>query len=75
MREVIDKSRPVADVARGLGLVPQTLTNWVASRRRANAESGEEVPLAAKCELFRREERDLDCAISTRKMCRLIGGN
>ncbi|PPI65811.1 hypothetical protein C5E12_14440 [Rathayibacter rathayi] len=27
VREVIDRSRSVADVARELGLVPQTLTN------------------------------------------------
>ncbi|PPI13305.1 IS3 family transposase, partial [Rathayibacter tritici] len=31
VREVIDRSRSVADVARELGLVPQTLTNWVAA--------------------------------------------
>lgn len=43
VREVIDKSRAVADVARELGLVPHTLTNWVAAYRRANTE-GEEEP-------------------------------
>jgi len=29
VREVIDKSRPIADVARENGLVAQTLGNWV----------------------------------------------
>ncbi|AZZ54477.1 transposase [Rathayibacter iranicus] len=33
VREVIDNSRTVADVARERGLVPQTLTHWVAAFR------------------------------------------
>ena len=33
VREVIDKSRPIADVARENGLVAQTLGNWVAAWR------------------------------------------
>ncbi|AZZ48165.1 transposase [Rathayibacter rathayi] len=41
VREVIDRSRSVADVARELGLVPQTLTKWVAAHRRTSA-GGEE---------------------------------
>jgi transposase len=35
--EVIEHSRPVADVARELGLVSQTLGNWVAQYRREHA--------------------------------------
>ncbi len=30
VREVTDKSRPITDVARELGLIEQTLRNWVA---------------------------------------------
>jgi putative transposase len=33
VRDVTDQSRPVAEVARGLGLVEQTLRNWVAAHR------------------------------------------
>ncbi len=33
VREVIDKSRSMADVARENGLVAQTLGNWVAAWR------------------------------------------
>ncbi len=29
VKEVIDHSRPIADVARELGIVDQTLGNWV----------------------------------------------
>jgi len=29
VKEVIDHSRPIADVARELGVVEQTLGNWV----------------------------------------------
>ena len=29
VREIIEKSRPIADVARENGLVPQSLGNWV----------------------------------------------
>ncbi|AZZ55042.1 transposase [Rathayibacter iranicus] len=43
VREVIDKSRPVADVARDLRIVLQTLTNWVIAHRRADSESEEEL--------------------------------
>ncbi|AZZ55122.1 transposase [Rathayibacter iranicus] len=45
VREVIDKSRPVADVARELGLVPQSLTNWVAAHRCADSDSEEELTI------------------------------
>jgi len=43
VREVIDKSRPIADVARENGLVAQTLGNWVNAWRAAHA--GDEPPL------------------------------
>ena len=31
VREVVNNSRPIVDVARELGLVEQTLRNWVAA--------------------------------------------
>ncbi len=33
VREMTDKSRPIVDVARELGMVAQTLRNWVAAHR------------------------------------------
>lgn len=41
VREVAEKSRPIAVVARELNLVPQTLSSWVAAHRRQGA-GGEE---------------------------------
>ena len=38
VREVIDKSRPVAMVAREQGVVAQTLGNWVSAYRRDHAD-------------------------------------
>ncbi len=34
VREILEKSKPIADVARELGLVEQTLRNWVAAERQ-----------------------------------------
>ncbi|PWJ61801.1 transposase [Rathayibacter iranicus] len=57
VREVIDKSRPVADVARDLGLVPQTLTNWVAAYRRSNGEGEEELTVQDRARIKELERR------------------
>ncbi|PPI40620.1 IS3 family transposase [Rathayibacter iranicus] len=57
VREVIDKSRPVADVARDLGLVPQTLTNWVAADRRSNGEGEEELTVQDRARIKELERR------------------
>ena len=57
VREVVDKSRPVADVARELGLVPQTLTNWVAAHRRANAGGEEELTVQDRARIKELERR------------------
>jgi transposase len=58
---VIDTGRPVAVVARELGLVEGTLGNWVASYRRSHA--GEEpalsVPERARLRELERENADL----------------
>lgn len=43
VKVVIEGSRPVAEVARGIGVHEQTLRNWVAAYRKVHA--GEEPPL------------------------------
>jgi len=43
VREVADKSRPIADVARELGLVEQTLRNWVAAHRERHGAEPQEL--------------------------------
>ena len=47
VREVIERSRTIAEVARELGLVDQTLGNWVNTYRREHAG---EIPEAAVTE-------------------------
>jgi len=63
VRAVIDGSRPIADVARELGLVAQTLGNWVNDYRRKHADEnqGEELTASEKEELarLRKENREL----------------
>ena len=61
VREVIDNSRTIADVARGLGVVEQTLGNWVKAYRELHA--GEEPELSvserARIKELEREVREL----------------
>ncbi|MFF3460785.1 transposase [Streptomyces sp. NPDC002730] len=61
VRMVIEQSRPVAQVARELGLVEGTLGNWVNSYRRAHP--GEEAPLTiserARLRELEKEVREL----------------
>ena len=40
--EIVQRSRPVAEVARSYGLVPQTVGNWVAKWRTEHPEPGVE---------------------------------
>ena len=58
---VIETSRPIAQVARELGIVEGTLGNWVNTYRREHA--GEEPPLAlnerARLRELERETREL----------------
>lgn len=55
---VIETSRPIAQVAKELGVVDQTLGNWVAAYRREHA--GDEPPLAVHERARLREvEREL----------------
>ena len=58
---VIETSRPIADVARDLGLNEGTLGNWVNKYRQAHVD--EEAPLSiterARLRELERENRDL----------------
>jgi transposase len=40
-REVVEKSRPVADVARDCGVTAQSVWNWVKAYRAVRTESAE----------------------------------
>ena len=62
VREVIDQSRPIADVARRLGLVEQTLGTWVKAFRAehvSEAESELPVSVRARVKELEREVREL----------------
>jgi len=61
VREVIEKSRPVADVARENGLVAQTLGNWVNAYRVEHADDEPALTLSERARLreLEREVRDL----------------
>lgn len=52
VREVIEKSRTIAEVARELGLIEQTLGNWVTAYKREHAG---DIPEAAMTESERAE--------------------
>jgi len=58
---VIDRSRPVAEVARENGLVAQTLGNWVTAYREKHASDEPEMSLAERARLkeLERENREL----------------
>jgi len=58
---VIEKSRPVADVARENGLVAQTLGNWVNAYRVEHADDEPALTLSERARLreLEREVRDL----------------
>jgi transposase len=58
VKMVIETSRPIAQVARELGLVEGTLGNWVNTYRREHA--GEEAPLTVdERARLREQEREL----------------
>jgi len=62
VREVIDQSRPIADVARRLGLVEQTLGTWVKAFRAEHAgEAESELPVSVRARVkeLEREVREL----------------
>ena len=61
VREVVEKSRPVADVAREDGLVAQTLGNWVNAWRAGHAGDEPALSLSERARLkeLEREVREL----------------
>ena len=60
VKMVIDTGRPIADVARDLGINPGTLGNWVATYRNEHPVSEElGVPDRAKLKELERENREL----------------
>jgi transposase len=61
VREVVDNSRTIADVARSLGLVEQTLGNWVKTYRQAHAGDEPELSVSERARLreLERENREL----------------
>jgi transposase len=61
VREVIDKSRPIATVARENGLVAQTLGNWVTAWRTEHIGDEPELSLSERARLkeLEREVREL----------------
>jgi transposase len=61
VKSVIDTSRPIAQVAKELGIVEQTLGNWVSAYRREHAgdEPALTVPERARLREQERELREL----------------
>jgi transposase len=61
VREVIVKSRPIADVARENGLVAQTLGNWVSAWRIEHVDDEPVLTLSERARLkeLEREVREL----------------
>jgi transposase len=61
VREVIDKSRPIVDVARENGLVAQTLGNWVNTWRVDHVADEPALTLSERARLkeLEREVREL----------------
>ena len=61
VREVIDRSRPIADVARENGLVAQTLGNWVGAYRAEHGADEPELSVSERARLkeLERENREL----------------
>ena len=61
VREVLDKSRPIADVARENGLVAQTLGNWVNAWRAEHIDDEPALTLTERARLkeLERQVREL----------------
>lgn len=61
VKMVIESSRPIADVARELGLVEGTLGNWVNTYRRAHVGAEPPVSLSERARLkeLERENQEL----------------
>jgi len=61
VQEVTERSRPIADVATELGLVAQTLGNWVKAYRDSHPGVEPEVTVSERARLkeLERENREL----------------
>ena len=61
VREVVNNPRPIVDVARELGLVEQTLRNWVAAHRERLGGDPQELTVSerAKLKQLEKEVREL----------------
>jgi transposase-like protein len=54
---VVETSRPIADVARELGVGETTLGNWVRTYREAHAADEPELPISERARLRELERR------------------
>ena len=61
VREVIDNSRTIAEVARSLDVVEQTLGNWVKAYRELHAGENPELSVSQRARIkeLERENREL----------------
>ncbi len=61
VKEVIDRSRPIVDVARELGIADQTLGDWVKKYRQSHVETDSELSVSERARLkeLEREVREL----------------
>jgi transposase len=59
--EVVEKGRPIAEVAREMKVLPGTVGNWVSRHRNANPEPEEPLSLSERAELeqLRSENQEL----------------
>ncbi len=60
VREVVENSRPIADVARELKLVEQTLGNWVKRYRQQHADDKAELSVSERARLKELERENLE---------------
>lgn len=68
---VIETSRPIAQVARELGISVQTLGNWVSAYRRAHADDDPALGLDERVQLeeLKRQTRELKMENEFLKKC------
>ena len=60
VKDVIDRSRPIADVARELGVVEQTLGSWVKKYRQAHVVDDPELSIPDRARLKELERVNLE---------------
>lgn len=56
-KEVVERSRSIAEVARELGVLEQTLGNWVKKYRETHPVDEEELPVSDRARLKELERR------------------